>query len=68
MAIKMDKTSIIVCSVIGSLGLLSAILGFSAEGTKLTVSTADLPFFFLSVYFAVFKDSSFPLKSSYTTT
>lgn len=42
MAIQMDKTSIIVCSVIGSLGLLSAILGFSAEGTKLTVSTADL--------------------------
>jgi hypothetical protein len=63
----MDKTLIIVCSVIGSLGLLSAILGFSAEGTKLTVSTADLPFFF-SVYFAVFKDSSFPLKPSYTTT
>ncbi|XP_066368165.1 predicted GPI-anchored protein 58 isoform X1 [Miscanthus floridulus] len=39
MAIKMDKTSIIVCSVIGSLGLLSAILGFSAEGTKLTPYT-----------------------------
>lgn len=39
MAIQMDKTSIIVCSVIGSLGLLSAILGFSAEGTKLTPYT-----------------------------
>ncbi|CAN6346714.1 unnamed protein product [Urochloa humidicola] len=32
----MDKTTIIVCSVVGSLGVLSAILGFSAEGTKLT--------------------------------
>ncbi|CAN6337505.1 unnamed protein product [Urochloa humidicola] len=32
----MDKTMIIVCSVVGSLGVLSAILGFSAEGTKLT--------------------------------
>jgi len=39
MAIKMDKTVIIVCAVVGSLGVLSAILGFSAEGTKLTVST-----------------------------
>ncbi|RCV17567.1 hypothetical protein SETIT_3G230200v2 [Setaria italica] len=39
MAIKMDKTMIIVCSVIGSLGVLSAILGFSAEGTKLTPYT-----------------------------
>ena len=40
----MDKTLVIVCSVIGCLGVLSAILGFSAEGTKLTVSTtADLP-------------------------
>ncbi|CAN6346713.1 unnamed protein product, partial [Urochloa humidicola] len=35
-AIKMDKTAIIVCSVIGSLGMFSAILGFSAEGIKLT--------------------------------
>ncbi|XP_066364386.1 uncharacterized protein [Miscanthus floridulus] len=41
MAVKMDKTSIIVCSVIGSLGLLSAILGFSAEGTKLTVTVGQ---------------------------
>jgi len=42
--LEMDKTLVIVCSVIGSLGVLSAILGFSAEGTKLTVSTtADLP-------------------------
>ncbi|KAG2627277.1 hypothetical protein PVAP13_3KG123485 [Panicum virgatum] len=32
----MDKTLIIVCSVVGSLGALSAILGFSAEGAKLT--------------------------------
>ncbi|RLN30869.1 hypothetical protein C2845_PM05G36980 [Panicum miliaceum] len=32
----MDKTTIIVCSVVGSLGVLSSILGFSAEGTKLT--------------------------------
>jgi hypothetical protein len=38
MAIKMDRTTIIVCAVVGSLGVLSAILGFSAEGTKLTVS------------------------------
>ncbi|CAN6328123.1 unnamed protein product [Urochloa humidicola] len=35
----MDKTAIIVCSVIGSLGMFSAILGFSAEGTKLTPYT-----------------------------
>ncbi|KAJ1263071.1 hypothetical protein BS78_09G156600 [Paspalum vaginatum] len=32
----MDKILIIVSAVIGSLGVLSAILGFSAEGTKLT--------------------------------
>ncbi|RLN28351.1 hypothetical protein C2845_PM05G36930 [Panicum miliaceum] len=35
----MDKTMIIVCAVVGSLGVLSAILGFSAEGTKLTPYT-----------------------------
>ena len=34
----MDQRTIIMCSVVGSLGVLSAILGFSAEGTKLTVS------------------------------
>ncbi|VAH07760.1 unnamed protein product [Triticum turgidum subsp. durum] len=34
----MDQRMIIVCSVVGSLGVLSAILGFSAEGTKLTIS------------------------------
>ncbi|RLM98221.1 hypothetical protein C2845_PM06G20700 [Panicum miliaceum] len=39
MAIKMDRTTIIVCAVVGSLGVLSAILGFSAEGTKLTPYT-----------------------------
>ncbi|XP_062180549.1 uncharacterized protein LOC133884950 [Phragmites australis] len=39
MAIKMDRTGIIVSAVVGSLGLLSAILGFSAEGTKLTPYT-----------------------------
>ncbi|CAN6346716.1 unnamed protein product [Urochloa humidicola] len=39
MAIKMDKTTMIVCTVVGSLGVLSAILGFSAEGTKLTPYT-----------------------------
>ena len=38
----MDKILIIVCAVVGSLGVLSAIFGFSAEGTKLTVSTTDL--------------------------
>jgi hypothetical protein len=38
MAIKMDKTTIIVCSVVGSLGVLSAILWFFAERTKLPVS------------------------------
>uniref|UniRef100_A0A0D9ZZM5 Uncharacterized protein n=1 Tax=Oryza glumipatula TaxID=40148 RepID=A0A0D9ZZM5_9ORYZ len=38
MAGKMDKTTIIVSAVVGSLGLLSAILGFSAEGTKITVT------------------------------
>nr|BAJ91344.1 predicted protein [Hordeum vulgare subsp. vulgare] len=35
---KMDQRMIISCSVVGSLGVLSAILGFSAEGTKLTIS------------------------------
>ncbi|KAI5019345.1 hypothetical protein ZWY2020_044233 [Hordeum vulgare] len=35
---KMDQRIIIVCSVVGSIGVLSAILGFSAEGTKLTIS------------------------------
>uniref|UniRef100_A0A452Z707 Uncharacterized protein n=1 Tax=Aegilops tauschii subsp. strangulata TaxID=200361 RepID=A0A452Z707_AEGTS len=35
---KMDQRTIIMCSVVGSLGVLSAILGFSAEGTKLTIS------------------------------
>ncbi|CAN6328120.1 unnamed protein product [Urochloa humidicola] len=34
--IKMDKTAIIVSSVVGSLGLLAAILGFSAEGANST--------------------------------
>lgn len=34
----MDQRMIILCSVVGSLGVLSAILGFSAEGTKLTIS------------------------------
>ncbi|KAL6610270.1 hypothetical protein ACP70R_040239 [Stipagrostis hirtigluma subsp. patula] len=34
----MDKPVIIVSSVVGSLGVLSAILGFSAEGTKLKPS------------------------------
>ncbi|KAM0832914.1 hypothetical protein ACQ4PT_064622 [Festuca glaucescens] len=36
MAGKMDQKTIIVLAVVGSLGVLSAILGFSAEGTKLT--------------------------------
>ncbi|PUZ65840.1 hypothetical protein GQ55_3G258000 [Panicum hallii var. hallii] len=31
--IKMDKTAIIVSAIVGSLGLLSAILGFAAEGS-----------------------------------
>ncbi|CAN6346706.1 unnamed protein product [Urochloa humidicola] len=35
----MDKTTITVCAVVGSLGVLSAIFGFSAEGTKLTPYT-----------------------------
>ncbi|XP_006655355.1 uncharacterized protein LOC102703782 [Oryza brachyantha] len=35
-AIKIDKTVIIVSAVVGSLGLLSAILGFAAESNKLT--------------------------------
>jgi hypothetical protein len=34
----MDQKRIIVLAVVASLGVLSAILGFSAEGTKLTVS------------------------------
>ncbi|CAL4908386.1 unnamed protein product [Urochloa decumbens] len=35
----MDKTTITVCAAVGSLGVLSAIFGFSAEGTKLTPYT-----------------------------
>ena len=42
MAAKMDKTTIMVVAIVGSMGLLSAILGFSAEGTKLTVSSHPL--------------------------
>uniref|UniRef100_A0A0D3G817 Transmembrane protein n=1 Tax=Oryza barthii TaxID=65489 RepID=A0A0D3G817_9ORYZ len=38
MAGKMDKTTIIASAVVGSLGLLSAILGFSAEVTKITAT------------------------------
>ncbi|KAL6620298.1 hypothetical protein ACP70R_035437 [Stipagrostis hirtigluma subsp. patula] len=34
MAIKMDKTAIIVSAVVGCLGLLGAILGFAAEGAN----------------------------------
>jgi hypothetical protein len=34
----MDQKRIIVLAVVASLWVLSAILGFSAEGTKLTVS------------------------------
>ena len=34
----MGKTTNIALAVAGSLGWLSAILGFAAEGTKLTVS------------------------------
>ncbi|EEE63829.1 hypothetical protein OsJ_18653 [Oryza sativa Japonica Group] len=34
----MDKTVIVVSAVVGSLGLLSAILGFAAESTKITIS------------------------------
>jgi hypothetical protein len=37
--IKMDKTAIIVSAIVGSLGLLSAIMGFAAEGASIT----DLP-------------------------
>ncbi|KAL5202612.1 hypothetical protein ABZP36_013564 [Zizania latifolia] len=33
-AIRVDKTMIIISTVVGSLGLLSAILGFAAEGTN----------------------------------
>jgi hypothetical protein len=38
----MDKTVIVVSAVVGSLGLLSAILGFAAESTKITVSTLPI--------------------------
>ncbi|XP_062179853.1 uncharacterized protein LOC133884448 [Phragmites australis] len=38
MKIKMDKTVLIVSAVVGSLGLLSAILGFAAEGSYLIPS------------------------------
>jgi hypothetical protein len=34
----MDKTVAIVSAIVGPLGVLSAILGFSAEGTKIIVS------------------------------
>uniref|UniRef100_A0A0E0L2Y7 Uncharacterized protein n=1 Tax=Oryza punctata TaxID=4537 RepID=A0A0E0L2Y7_ORYPU len=38
MAGKMDKKVVMVSAAVGSLGLLSAILGFSAEGTKITMT------------------------------
>ncbi|EEE63830.1 hypothetical protein OsJ_18654 [Oryza sativa Japonica Group] len=41
-AIKMDKTTIIVSSVVGSLGVLSAILGFAAEAAKFTDCASSL--------------------------
>ncbi|EAZ23068.1 hypothetical protein OsJ_06761 [Oryza sativa Japonica Group] len=34
----MDKTVAIVSAIVGPLGVLSAILGFSAEGTKIIIS------------------------------
>ncbi|KAF0925607.1 hypothetical protein E2562_017191 [Oryza meyeriana var. granulata] len=42
MAGKMDKKVVVVSAVVGPLGLLSAILGFSAEGTKITISDVRL--------------------------
>ncbi|EAY98167.1 hypothetical protein OsI_20083 [Oryza sativa Indica Group] len=41
-AIKMDKTTIIVSSVVGSLGVLSAILGFAAEAAKFSDCASSL--------------------------
>ncbi|RCV17566.1 hypothetical protein SEVIR_3G235600v4 [Setaria viridis] len=40
--IKMDKTAIILSAIVGSLGLLSAILGFAAEGANTTNPTPAL--------------------------
>ena len=41
MEIKMDKMVIIVSAVVGSLGALSAILGFAAEGENANVSASS---------------------------
>ncbi|KAF0925606.1 hypothetical protein E2562_017190 [Oryza meyeriana var. granulata] len=54
MAGKMDKTVVIVSAIVGSLGVLSAILGFSAEGTKITASTLHNPSFALGICAAIF--------------
>ncbi|CAL4900946.1 unnamed protein product [Urochloa decumbens] len=40
--IKMDKTAIILSAIVGSLGLLGAILGFAAEGANTTNPTPAL--------------------------
>lgn len=42
---------IIVCVVIGALGVLSAILGFAAEGTKLTPSDIVVSYYGTSCYY-----------------
>ncbi|XP_047044250.1 uncharacterized protein LOC124648552 [Lolium rigidum] len=49
MAVEMDQKTIIVLAVVGSLGVLSAILGFSAEGTKLTPS--DVGWYYGQCYY-----------------
>ncbi|XP_047328143.1 uncharacterized protein LOC124931665 [Impatiens glandulifera] len=39
----MERKAIVICSVVGFLGLLSAVLGFAAEGTKIKASQVEFP-------------------------
>jgi hypothetical protein len=44
----MERKVVIVCSVVGFLGILSAALGFAAEGTRVKVRPVPLPLISLS--------------------
>jgi hypothetical protein len=45
----MERRVVIVCSVVGFLGILSAALGFAAEGTRVKVRPVPLPLISLSL-------------------
>jgi hypothetical protein len=40
---EMERKVVVVCAVVGFLGVLSAALGFAAEGTRVKVSVPILP-------------------------